>query len=54
MFALAYHYSEYRRVGFSRVDAFRFAWLVATAGLTPIPIRSPRAFNHRATQHRLF
>jgi hypothetical protein len=34
------YYLEYRRVGFSRLDAFRFAWLVVTAGVKPIPIRS--------------
>ena len=26
-----YHYLEYRRLGFDRWSAFRFAWMVATA-----------------------
>jgi hypothetical protein len=34
------YYLEYRRIGFSRLDALRFAWLVATAGVKPIPVRS--------------
>jgi len=28
---LRYHYLEYRRVGFGRMAALRFAWMVATA-----------------------
>jgi hypothetical protein len=35
------YYREYRRVGLSRLDAFRFAWLMATADVRPIPVRSP-------------
>lgn len=32
MFRLVrYHYLEYRRLGFNRLAALRFAWMVATA-----------------------
>jgi hypothetical protein len=34
------YYLGYRRLGFGRFDAFRFAWMVATAGVRPIPVRS--------------
>jgi len=34
------YYVGYRRLGFSRLDAFRFAWIVATAGVKPIPVRA--------------
>lgn len=33
------YYLQYRRVGLNRLDAFRFAWLVATAGVKPLPLR---------------
>jgi hypothetical protein len=33
-------YIEYRRIGFNRLDAFRFAWMVAMAGATPIHTRT--------------
>jgi hypothetical protein len=33
-------YREYRRLGFHRIDAFHFAWLVAMAGARPIAIRA--------------
>jgi hypothetical protein len=33
MFGLVrYHYREYRRLGFKRMAALRFAWMVASAG----------------------
>jgi hypothetical protein len=32
-------YLAYRRVGFNRLDAFRFAWLVEMAGAKPLPLR---------------
>jgi hypothetical protein len=34
------YYLAYRRLGFSRYDALRFAWIVVTAGARPIPIRA--------------
>jgi hypothetical protein len=34
------YYVGYRRIGFSRFDAFRFAWTVATAGVKPILVRA--------------
>ena len=40
MIRIQQYYRGYRRIGFSRLDAFRFAWMVVTAGLKPIPIRS--------------
>ena len=40
MIRLQQYYLGYRRLGFSRLDAFRFAWLVVTAGVKPIPIRA--------------
>ncbi len=40
MIRLQRHYLAYRRLGFSRVDAFRFAWIVATAGVKPILVRA--------------
>jgi hypothetical protein len=36
---LLQRYVEYRSLGFGRIDAFRFAWLVATARLAPLPLR---------------
>jgi hypothetical protein len=37
-----YHrYLTYRDVGFGRIAALRFAWLVATAAARPIPVRVP-------------
>ena len=37
-----YHrYLAYRDVGFSRIDALRFAWLVATAAPRLVPARIP-------------
>jgi len=33
------YYVAYRRLGFSCLEAFRFAWIVAT-GARPIPIRA--------------
>jgi hypothetical protein len=33
------YYVAYRRVGLGRVDALRFAWLVASASARPTPIR---------------
>jgi hypothetical protein len=39
MIRLQHHYFAYRRLGFSRPDAFRFAWIVATAGVKPILVR---------------
>ena len=43
------YYIAYRRIGFSRLDALRFAWIVVTAGARPIPIRATdrRPHNHR-------
>lgn len=35
------YYTTYRRVGFGRMDAFRFAWLVAASGARLIPSRVP-------------
>ena len=35
------HYLEYRRVGFSRFNAFHFAWLVVMSGARPVQVRSP-------------
>lgn len=39
MLRLQRYYLEYRRVGLSRFDAFRFAWLVAMSGARPIPVK---------------
>ena len=39
MARLYQHYSDYRRVGFTRTDAFRFAWLVVMAGARPLAAR---------------
>ena len=36
------HYTTYRRVGFARADALRFAWIVAISGATPLPLRVDR------------
>ena len=36
---LLQRYREYRRVGFRRIDAFRFAWLVVMSGAKPVPLR---------------
>lgn len=35
MAQLLRHYIQYRRVGFGRMAAFHFAWLVATARVRP-------------------
>lgn len=40
------YYLGYRRVGLNRLDAFRFAWLVTTAGLRLIPIRPLPGVKH--------
>jgi hypothetical protein len=37
---LLQRYIEYRGLGFGRIDALHFAWLVVTARLRPIPVRS--------------
>jgi hypothetical protein len=34
------YYVGYRRAGLGRMDAFRFAWLVVTAGVRLIPLRT--------------
>jgi hypothetical protein len=34
------YYAAYRRLGFSRFDALRFAWIVTSAGARPIPVRA--------------
>ena len=39
MARLCQHYLDYRRVGFNRLDAMRFAWLVVVGGAEPIPLR---------------
>jgi len=39
MIRLYNYYSGYRRVGLGRLDALRFAWLVAGSGLRPLPLR---------------
>ena len=39
MVRLIQHYVGYRRVGLARIDAFRFAWLVAFAGARPHPLK---------------
>ena len=36
---LLQRYIEYRALGFRRIDALHFAWLVATARLSPLPLR---------------
>ncbi len=41
MTRLHQRYLEYRRVGFSRINAFRFAWLVGVTGAKPLPLRVP-------------
>ena len=40
MARLHQRYLEYRRVGFGRIDALRFAWLVAINGAAPLRIGS--------------
>jgi hypothetical protein len=40
MAQLLKRYVQYRRIGFQRMAALRFAWMVATAGIRPTP-------NHR-------
>ena len=40
MVRLQRYYLGYRRIGFSRLDALRFAWMVVTAGAKPIPVRA--------------
>jgi hypothetical protein len=42
MVRLYQRYLDYRRVGFKRTAAFRFAWLVVMAGADPIPVRAAR------------
>ena len=42
MSRLHQRYLEYRGVGFSRVNAFRFAWLVAMTGARPLRLPSGR------------
>ncbi len=32
-------YFAYRRLGFSRFDSLRFAWMVAAVGMRPMPLR---------------
>ncbi len=44
MLRLYRHYRSYRTAGLSRADAFRFAWIVATLGVSPAPLRG----THRA------
>jgi hypothetical protein len=44
MVRLYQHYLTYRGVGFARSDAFRYAWIVAVNGATPIPLKAPRRF----------
>jgi hypothetical protein len=39
MIRFGQYYAEYRRCGLSRLDALRFAWLVSTSGVRPIPVR---------------
>lgn len=41
MIRLPQRYLDYRRVGFGRLDAFRFAWLVALSGRRPLMLRLP-------------
>jgi len=40
MIRLQRYYLGYRRIGFNRLDALRFAWMVVTAGAKPVPVRS--------------
>ena len=40
MAQLLLRYREYRRVGFHRMDAFHFAWLVVMSGAKPIAQRA--------------
>jgi len=40
MAQLLLRYREYRRVGFHRIDAFHFAWLVVMSGAKPIAQRA--------------
>jgi hypothetical protein len=39
MLQLLQRYLQYRRVGFGRLAAFRFAWLVVTTRSRPMSIR---------------
>ncbi len=39
MFQLLQRYLQYRRVGFGRISAMRFAWLVVTSRGKPLSIR---------------
>jgi len=34
-------YMQYRHVGFGRLAAFHFAWLVTAAAVRPAPLRLP-------------
>jgi hypothetical protein len=36
-----HRYMQYRRVGFGRLAAFHFAWLVTGAGARPAIVRLP-------------
>jgi hypothetical protein len=40
MTRLLLRYREYRQLGFNRIDAFHFAWLVVMAGALPVSIRN--------------
>jgi hypothetical protein len=40
MARLYQRYLAYRHVGFNRMDAFRFAWLVEMAGVKPLHLRA--------------
>ena len=40
MIRFQHTYLEYRRIGFNRLDAFRFAWMVVMAGASPVLARS--------------
>ncbi|MEO8668675.1 MAG: hypothetical protein ABI399_09180 [Bauldia sp.] len=42
MSQLLERYRQYRQVGFRRIDAFHFAWLVVMSGARPATIRLPR------------
>jgi hypothetical protein len=40
MAQLLLRYRDYRRVGFHRIAAFHFAWLVVMAGARPAHVRA--------------
>jgi hypothetical protein len=50
MIRLQRYYLGYRRIGFNRLDALRFAWMVVTAGVKPIPVRSSTSRRPEHTQ----